>query len=372
MLVTPWGVWQSSDFRLTRSGRTFNEWSIKHVCVRCPDGTALITYTGAGWVKGADTSAWLAKQLTGEVRSLYETIEHTQAQASAQKVRDGFSLHAFMVGAFTRGKPIAYSIECQAPNHDFQIVEQPLGRPLVKGEDRALNNSDRKLLERASEHRPKHIPGDYLNLLANVNKRAASHTKYGSAISRASYTAYLAPEADNATGIVHRWGAKDPVDPPLAIPMVFLGIDYTSSFREVSRGARNKLVVRTVYEEIWNNGRLELADEFIHTNYVQHPDDDLSSLTGPEREKRNYANVHGAFPDWTIVIEDMISEGDKVATRFTARGTHRGEFMGIPPTGRIVILAGIVIDRVQRGKVVESWISSDNWGLVQQLAAAST
>jgi predicted ester cyclase len=67
----------------------------------------------------------------------------------------------------------------------------------------------------------------------------------------------------------------------------------------------------------------------------------------------------------------MIAEGDKVATRFTARGTHQGEFMGFAPTGKQVTLVGIVVDRVRRGKVVESWVSSDMWGLVQQLIANS-
>jgi predicted ester cyclase len=250
-------------------------------------------------------------------------------------------------------------------------MEQPTNELLVKGEHRALSERDWELLELTSKRRPKHIPEDYLKLLAHINRRASSHPKYGKVISPACYAAYLAPGGESATGTVYRWGARDPVDPPLTIPTVIVGVDFTSSWRDVARGTRNKLIVQTIYEEIWNKGRLELADELIDSKYVRHAADELSSVGGPESEKQGYAVTRNAFPDWHFFIKDMIAEGDKVATRFTARGTHQGEFMGFAPTGKQVTLVGIVVDRVRRGKVVESWVSSDMWGLVQQLIANS-
>jgi predicted ester cyclase len=74
-----------------------------------------------------------------------------------------------------------------------------------------------------------------------------------------------------------------------------------------------------------------------------------------------------AFPDWHAGQEAHIAEGDLVTERFTARGTHRGEILGVPPTGREVVLAGINIFRVQDGQVVERWGRTDDLGLLQQL-----
>jgi steroid delta-isomerase-like uncharacterized protein len=74
-----------------------------------------------------------------------------------------------------------------------------------------------------------------------------------------------------------------------------------------------------------------------------------------------------AFPDTHYEIEDLVAEGDKVAVRFTYRGTHRGELMGIPPTGKVVTFTGIAIDRLEKGKIVEHWLIYDALGLMQQL-----
>ncbi len=75
------------------------------------------------------------------------------------------------------------------------------------------------------------------------------------------------------------------------------------------------------------------------------------------------------FPDLHITIEDIIAEGDKVATRATARGTHKGEFMNIPPTGKQVTVTSIAIQQIAGGKVVEVWVNIDHLGMMQQLGA---
>jgi predicted ester cyclase len=74
-----------------------------------------------------------------------------------------------------------------------------------------------------------------------------------------------------------------------------------------------------------------------------------------------------AFPDIHFAVEDLIAEGDRVAARVTMRGTHQGDLMGIPPTGKQVSWTGIEIDRIKDGKYVESWLNTDDLGLMQQL-----
>jgi predicted ester cyclase len=76
-----------------------------------------------------------------------------------------------------------------------------------------------------------------------------------------------------------------------------------------------------------------------------------------------------AFPDGHAALEDLIAEGDKVVWRYTFRGTHQGEFMGVPATGKVVTYTGIIISRIAGGKFVEDWESFDALGLMQQLGA---
>jgi predicted ester cyclase len=79
--------------------------------------------------------------------------------------------------------------------------------------------------------------------------------------------------------------------------------------------------------------------------------------------------IHTAFPDLHFTLEDMIAEGDKVAYRFTARGTHMGDFLGIAATGKQIVVAGTVITRIDAGKFQEDWETIDMLGLMQQLGA---
>jgi steroid delta-isomerase-like uncharacterized protein len=130
----------------------------------------------------------------------------------------------------------------------------------------------------------------------------------------------------------------------------------------------NKALVRRLYEE-WNKGKLAAiaaVDELGAPDCVYHgtgvfPDMDLAG------GKQLTTAFFTAFPDAHWTIEDQIAEGDKVVTRFTARGTHRGDFMGAPPTGKQVSFTGIEIARIKDGKFVEGWFNEDHLGLMQQL-----
>ena len=128
----------------------------------------------------------------------------------------------------------------------------------------------------------------------------------------------------------------------------------------------NKALVRRGWEEIWNKGDLTIADKHYTANYVAHmpgPPD----LPGPEGHSQFVTMFRTAFPDLHFTVEDQIAEGDKVVNRVTGRGTHQGEFMGIPPTGKQVTMTGITIDRIDGDKLAESWASWDALGMMQQL-----
>lgn len=108
------------------------------------------------------------------------------------------------------------------------------------------------------------------------------------------------------------------------------------------------------------------VDEFFATEFVAHgpsvgirPD-----VTGT---KQWTAAIMKAFPDYYVTVEDQFSEGDKVVTRWTARGTHKGEFQGIRPTGKRLTVTGITISRYAGGKIVESWAEWDTQDMMQQL-----
>ena len=115
----------------------------------------------------------------------------------------------------------------------------------------------------------------------------------------------------------------------------------------------NKAVMRRFYEEFVNAGNLAVAEEII----------------APEAFEQTRVMMYAGLPDLRWIIEEMISEGDKVAERLTARGTHEGEFMGVAPTGKRVEFQGIVTVRIREGKISENRGMPDMLGLLQQLGA---
>jgi steroid delta-isomerase-like uncharacterized protein len=127
----------------------------------------------------------------------------------------------------------------------------------------------------------------------------------------------------------------------------------------------NKALVRRIFEEIWNQGNLETVHELFAAEHVGY--DQTGPFHGLEGVKQFFSTWLAAFPDAQFHIEDQIAEGDKVATRWTAHGTHRGHLQGIAPTSRQVTVTGITILRIANGKIVESWGNSDTLGMMQQL-----
>ena len=117
--------------------------------------------------------------------------------------------------------------------------------------------------------------------------------------------------------------------------------------------------------EIVNQHNPDLIDERYTPDLVWHePDQDIH---GSEEAKQFVSTFFEAFPDLNVTVEDEIAEGDKVVTRWTIRGTHQGELMGIAPTEKQIELRGITIHRFEGDKIVEEWERYDNLGMMQQL-----
>ena len=120
-------------------------------------------------------------------------------------------------------------------------------------------------------------------------------------------------------------------------------------------GTDNKAIFRRFYEVSWNAGDLAVVDELLAADFVNH---EIEEIATPHRElyKRAVVETRSAFPDWTLFIEDMIAEGDLVASRWCAQGTHTGNLEGLPPpTGERLVIKGISMVRVEDGKIVEFW-----------------
>ncbi len=129
----------------------------------------------------------------------------------------------------------------------------------------------------------------------------------------------------------------------------------------------NKANERRFFEEVWNKGNFQAADQIVAADYIDH--DAITSKTGPEGVRAEVSLFRNAFPDLIFAIEDVITEGDKVVTRISATGTHKGDLPGIPATGRRGAITGIVITRYESGKAAEAWVHFDFLGLYRQLGA---
>ena len=133
---------------------------------------------------------------------------------------------------------------------------------------------------------------------------------------------------------------------------------------------QSKAAARGVFEA-WQRGDLDALDELVAPDAMDHDAYNPYREEGLEGLKKLIQMYRAAFPDTRFTIEEQVAEGDLVATRWSASGTNEGELMGNPATGRSVNISGISIDRIQDGKVVESWGNWDTLGMFQQLGLAA-
>jgi steroid delta-isomerase-like uncharacterized protein len=119
---------------------------------------------------------------------------------------------------------------------------------------------------------------------------------------------------------------------------------------------KNKALVRRWLDEVFTRGGLDEADELFTSNYALHDPSFPHDVHGPEGIKRYVTAYRAALPDLRVTVEDQLAEEDKVVTRWTVRGTHSGEFLGLAPTGDEVTVSGIEFDRMVGGRIDEAWV----------------
>ena len=130
----------------------------------------------------------------------------------------------------------------------------------------------------------------------------------------------------------------------------------------------NKAIARSIFEDGLNRGDVDTIANLTAPDFVDH---DIHVQTGvpggPEDMRAALIAIRRGFPDIHVTVEDLIAEGEKVVVRNTWRGTHRGEFNGIPATGQRVEITGIVIWRIANGLIAERWATIDTLTLLRQL-----
>jgi steroid delta-isomerase-like uncharacterized protein len=131
----------------------------------------------------------------------------------------------------------------------------------------------------------------------------------------------------------------------------------------------NKAIARRVNDEVWSEGHLDVIDELFADDFVATIVGAPEQIRGPQGFREFVVMYRTAFPDLRITVDEQFAEGETVVTRWTATGTNEGELMGIPATGKQATTAGININRISDGKLVEGWGLFDQLGLLQQLGA---
>ena len=133
--------------------------------------------------------------------------------------------------------------------------------------------------------------------------------------------------------------------------------------------ADNKALVRRLYEEVWNNRKLEVVNELISPSHALQGPNIFGSSIGPEAYKRQVLGFLEGYPDLHWTVEDTIAEKDKVVACWTLSGTHKGSYMGVPATNKRVSVGGITIHHIAGGKIMDSHTNWDVLGMMQQLGA---
>jgi steroid delta-isomerase-like uncharacterized protein len=129
-----------------------------------------------------------------------------------------------------------------------------------------------------------------------------------------------------------------------------------------------KAITRRHIEKVINEGNIAAIDELFAPTIAFHdPAAPGGDIRGTSNLKQFFTDLHAAF-DMHFTVEDMFAEGDRVSCRWTGHFIHRGEFAGIPPTGKQAMVSGMGIFKIAGGKIGEVWVNSDTLGLIQQLS----
>jgi predicted ester cyclase len=136
----------------------------------------------------------------------------------------------------------------------------------------------------------------------------------------------------------------------------------------ISAEKDNKAIMRQFWS-VWEQGNIDLLDDLLAPEYVNHTLATPDLPSGPEGVKEVVRIFRSGVPDLRVVIEDMIAEGDRVATRYALEGTHGGDLFGIAPTGMHLSIKSMTVERLSGGKIVEHWRVTDELDMMRQLGA---
>lgn len=295
--LTPWGIWQCSDFRLTYLSphAGFADISVKHLMLQCPDGKALIIYTGLGrfrdpsrrpsFVGGhanfteIDIAEWLADRLAGETRTLRETAEHVASEGTKllADLRYRGELTFSMASFSSRGPGLrVISNLSQAgqgflmtPSRQVRVIEYAIAGPLIvyAGEMRAVSSRDRALLLDAFRHRPRHWQ-EFSTLLGDVNERASKARTFGKVISPSSYVSYLPPEGHPVSARVFD---RDNSKTFRFAQHIDLGINVLPMMKQAHASLLQVLDdAKANKESIIEPGRLTILDNALHEQAAKY------------------------------------------------------------------------------------------------------
>jgi steroid delta-isomerase-like uncharacterized protein len=132
-----------------------------------------------------------------------------------------------------------------------------------------------------------------------------------------------------------------------------------------------RALINRFYDEGWNANNLDVYDELVTEDFVDH-----QAVPGLPPGRDGFKALNGMFrtamPDVWVTVDDIITDGDKVAARWTSTGTHQGNLFGIPPTGNAVKITATVVYRTEGGRLAEGWINRDDLGLMRQLGVIPT
>ncbi len=129
----------------------------------------------------------------------------------------------------------------------------------------------------------------------------------------------------------------------------------------------NKLLFNRYFSEGTNKGDLRFVDEAFAADYAHHDPAALDVIVGLDGVRRHITTLRAAFPDLAFHVQGMVAEDDEIVVRWTATGTHGGDYFGMPPTGKPFSITGMNYWRIKDGKAIEGWVSRDDMGLMRQL-----
>ena len=132
---------------------------------------------------------------------------------------------------------------------------------------------------------------------------------------------------------------------------------------------RNIETVRRWIDEGWSKGNLAVADELLTDGFVLHDPVATREVVGREAERALIGGLRDSIPDLTFTIDDLVADGDDVTIRWIAEGTHGGELLGFPSTGRSLAIRGVDMYRLEDGRIAESWTFWDLPGMLRTVSA---